>query len=76
MRKRTIIVTGQADSNLSWNDTYIHIKPLLAYLLCSEFWKDNLYKDLVFYKRACGFLLSYSWLVCYHSDFLIATKGD
>jgi hypothetical protein len=76
MRKRTIIVTEQMDLHLTWNDSSLYIKPLPAYLLCTKFWKDYLCEDPVLHERACGFLLSYSWLICYNSDFLIATKGD
>jgi len=32
--------------------------------------------DSELYEKACGFLLSYSWLIRYISDYLIATKGD
>jgi uncharacterized membrane protein len=76
MRKRAIIVTEQMDLHLTWNDSYLYVKPLPAYLLCTEFWKDYLCEDSELYEIACGFLLSYSWLICYNSDYLIATKGD
>lgn len=75
MRKRVIVVTEQMDLHLTWNDSCLYIKPLPAHMLCTEFWKDYLCEDSSLYENACGFLLSYSWLICYNSDFLIATNG-
>jgi hypothetical protein len=50
------------------------VKPLPQYLLSYEFWRDNLCADVELHKSACGFLLSYAWLVCQESDFRIATE--
>lgn len=72
MRKRTIIVTEQMNLHLTWNNSYLYIKPLPAYMLCIEFWKDHLCDDP---ERARGFLMSYSWLIGYNSDYLIVIKG-
>ncbi|KAG9239768.1 hypothetical protein BJ875DRAFT_365010 [Amylocarpus encephaloides] len=75
MKNRTIIATEQADLHLTWSNSYIFIKPLPSYLLVADFWKKNLCDD-VLHENACGFLLSYAWLIRNQSDFEIATKDD
>jgi len=74
MMSRSIIVTEQADLHLTWEGSYMYIKPLPRYLLCSEFWKTHLQESTP-HDNACGFLLSYSWLICYKNDFVLATTG-
>ena len=37
LRKRTIVVTGQKDLHLTWNNSYLYTKPLPVYLLCAKF---------------------------------------
>jgi hypothetical protein len=74
MMSRSIIVTEQADLHLTWDGSYMYMKPLPRYLLCSEFWKTYL-QEPTLHDDACGFLLSYSWLICYKNDFLLATTG-
>ena len=49
----------------------IFIKPLPDYLLNGEFWEKHVCDDDP-YPRARGLLLSYSWLIQFKSDFLIA----
>ena len=38
------------------------------------FWQQHLCCDETIYKRACGYLLSYIWLVCHESDLQIAKQ--
>ncbi|KAG9246908.1 hypothetical protein BJ878DRAFT_416034 [Calycina marina] len=75
MKNRTIIATEQADLHLTWSNSYIFIKPLPPYLLVADFWAKNLCNDTL-HENACGFLLSYAWLIRSQSDFEIATKDD
>lgn len=75
MKNRTIIATEQADLHLTWSNSYIFIKPLPPYLLFADFWTKNLCDDTL-HENACGFLLSYAWLIRSQSDFEIATKDD
>ena len=75
MKNRTIIATEQADLHLTWSNSYIYIKPLPHYLLVADFWKENLCGDTL-HENACGFLLSYAWLIRSQTDFEIATKDD
>jgi len=52
----------------------IFVKPLPNYLLNVKFWETYLCRDHELYPRACGLLLSYSWLIQYKSDFIIAIE--
>lgn len=76
MKNRTIIATEQADLHLTWSDSYIFIKPLPPYLLHADFWTKHLCNGDELHENACGFLLSYAWLIRSQSDFEIATKDD
>jgi hypothetical protein len=62
------------NEHLVWVEERFFVKPLPQYMLNFEFWKDNLCTDVELHKSACGFLLSYAWLVCHESDFRIATE--
>lgn len=76
MKNRAIIVTEQADLHLTWADSYIFIKPLPQYLLRKDVWRDHLCNDATLYENACGFLLSYAWLIQSHLDFEVAKSDD
>ncbi|KAJ5820320.1 hypothetical protein N7474_005911 [Penicillium riverlandense] len=72
---RTIVITENPEEHLIWLSTRIFIKPLPEYLLCHEFWMTKgsiLTQDQSLYQCACGFLLSYCWLICSKSDLAIA----
>ncbi|KAK0631453.1 hypothetical protein B0T14DRAFT_501707 [Immersiella caudata] len=69
---RTITITEDVSEHLVWHHSRIFIKPLPAYLLDHGFWTDNLCEDLNLHQAACGFLLSYAWLVSRESDFRLA----
>jgi len=69
---RTIAITENINEHLVWHHLRIFVKPLPAYLLDHAFWSDNLCSDPDLHKSACGFLLSYAWLVTRESDFRLA----
>ncbi|KIW45385.1 uncharacterized protein PV06_03782 [Exophiala oligosperma] len=69
---RTIVLTEQADCHLVWHDTKILIKPLPEILLDHQAWEIYLNESNQTRRAACGFLLSYLWLISEQSDFQIA----
>ncbi|KAF2140837.1 uncharacterized protein K452DRAFT_288247 [Aplosporella prunicola CBS 121167] len=72
--ERQVVITEQADLHLLWLESRIFIKPLPAYLLNYDFWKTNICDDVELHTRACGFLLSYAWLVSHPSDLEMAME--
>lgn len=74
MLERQIMITEQADLHLLWTHTSILIKPLQTFLLDYQFWLDHICPDQALHASACGFILSYAWLVCHQSDFKIAME--
>lgn len=72
MIDREILATEQIDLHLLWQESRIFIKPLPEFLMDHEFWTENLCDNQKDHKNACGFLLSYTWLVCFQSDLKIA----
>lgn len=73
---RRIIVTEQADLHLTWDHAGIYLKPLPAYLLDEHVWATYLCQSAALYESACGFLMSYVWLVTNESDFRLATANE
>lgn len=69
---REILVTEQIDLHLLWQESRLYLKPLPEYLMNFDFWKDYICKDKELYESACGFVLSYIWLVCHRSDLRMA----
>lgn len=72
---RTIVITENPNEHLVWNATQIFIKPIPEYLLSHDFWTRKgsfLIQDRSLNQSACGFLLSYCWLICTKSDLSIA----
>ncbi|KAJ5175441.1 uncharacterized protein N7482_001318 [Penicillium canariense] len=72
---RAIIITENPNEHLVWNATRIFIKPLPEYILSYDFWLTDggsLIHDQSLYHSACGFLLSYCWLISTKSDLVIA----
>lgn len=72
---RTFVVTENPNEHLVWSTTRIFIKPLPEYLLSHNFWTtegSTLLQDRSLYQSACGFLLSYCWLICTKPDLTIA----
>lgn len=74
MLDRQIVITEQADLHLLWTHTNILIKPLQMFLLDYQFWLDHICLNQALHASACGFILSYAWLVCHQSDFKIAME--
>ncbi|KAI0116314.1 hypothetical protein GGR51DRAFT_313635 [Nemania sp. FL0031] len=75
---REIIITEDISEHLVWQqskDPKIFIKPLRAYLLDYGFWREHLCSDAELHKSACGFILSYIWLISWESDFHIALQN-
>ena len=61
-------MTEQVDLHMVRQESRIFIKPMPDFLLDYEFWKNHICRDTNLYECACGFLLSYVWLVCSKSD--------
>ena len=79
---REIVITEQFDLHLVWRRSRLYIKPLPSYLLDRSFWETYLVREetepdkrergRVVRENACGFLLSYVWLIRYESDMRLA----
>ena len=69
---REIMLTEDPDEHLIWHRSRIFIKPLNTWLLDWGFWNEHICDDANLYRAACGFLVSYTWLVGRESDFGIA----
>ncbi|KAI0455757.1 hypothetical protein F5B21DRAFT_470539 [Xylaria acuta] len=72
--RRQIVLTEIPSEHLISDYSVIFIKPLPSYLLLHEFWADHLSHPAL-HSAACGFLLSYTWLITYRSDFDIAKEN-
>jgi hypothetical protein len=70
--RREIVLTESPDEHLVEDRAVIFVKPLPEYLLSFEFWTTHLSADRDLHQSACGLLLSYVWIVAYHSDMSIA----
>ena len=71
---RTIVIAEQADCHLTLTEHTILLKPLPRFLMHHGIWEDHLCQDAGLFKDANGFLMSYTWLICYESDFQIARE--
>ncbi|KAL5325425.1 hypothetical protein ACEPPN_006550 [Leptodophora sp. 'Broadleaf-Isolate-01'] len=69
---RQILVTEDPNEHLVWHEARIFVKPLPAFLLDLKCWVHCLCKTKELHESACGFLLSYAWLVTHESDLRIA----
>jgi len=67
-----ILYTQQMDLHLLHFSNKLMIKPLPEWILCADFWNDNLCGDTKLHKSACGFLLSYVWLLTTPLDLKLA----
>lgn len=78
MMGRSVVVTEQADLHLLYHSDVLFLKPLPAYLLSRATWtiyfNHKNRKEL--HKSACGFLLTYAWLVRSPLDFKIAEQEN
>jgi len=75
MLGRELVITEQVDLHMVRQESRIFLKPLPEFLLSADFWTTHLCRDLDLHRCACGFLLSYVWLVCSKSDLRIAQRG-
>ncbi|KAH8586239.1 hypothetical protein B0O99DRAFT_644914 [Bisporella sp. PMI_857] len=69
---REIVITEDPTEHLVWHETRIFIKPLPMFLVDLECWNRKICKAKQLHEAACGFLLSYAWLVRHESDLRIA----
>jgi hypothetical protein len=74
MLRRPVVITENVDEHLLVSFSVIFVKPLPEYLLSYDFWETHICSNHPLYRRACGFLLSYTWLVAFESDFKIAQE--
>jgi succinate dehydrogenase/fumarate reductase cytochrome b subunit len=75
LENRSIVKTEQADLHLLYYDKILLLKPLPSYLLCQCAWDLYLNHDKKLHKLACGFLLSYIWLIRSPVDFKLAEEA-
>ena len=74
---RELTITEDISEHLTWHQSKsarLYLKPLRAYLFSEAFWREHLCSDVDLHKSACGFLLSYVWLISWESDFHIAKE--
>ena len=71
-----VLHTEQVDLHLLKFSTRLLIKPLPDYILNYEFWDTHLCESKDLHQSACGFLLSYIWLICSPLDLRLARKLD
>ena len=71
---RNVVLTEDLDEHLVWYQAKIFIKPLHPWLLDWRFWLDQICPETYLFKAACGFLISYTWLICHPSDFALALE--
>lgn len=69
---RHVVITESVSEHLVWHQAKIFVKPLNSYLLDHKFWADYLCRSDTLHKSACGFLLSYVWLISRETDFRLA----
>lgn len=71
-----ILQTDRADLHLIKFSKRMLVKPLPAYLVDFEFWEQHLCRTRELHECACGFFMSYIWLVCSPHDWKIAFELD
>ncbi|KAH5631804.1 hypothetical protein HBI51_192350 [Parastagonospora nodorum] len=67
-----VLFTQQMDLHLLKFSNHLLIKPLPEWILCADFWTKHLCSDKVLHQSACGFLLSYVWLLVTPLDLKLA----
>lgn len=71
-----VLLTEQADLHLLRFSSYLLVKPLRGYMLSVDFWRQYICPDAELYASACGFLVSYIWLIRSPTDLRIAQELD
>lgn len=72
MMSFNILATQQMDLHLLKFSSNLMLKPLPEWILSSEFWVEHICLDERLHASACGFLLSYVWLVTTPLDLKLA----
>ncbi|KAK2739759.1 hypothetical protein FQN57_006456 [Myotisia sp. PD_48] len=72
MMNLEVLVTDQADLHLLKFSNKIFLKPLPDYILDYDFWVEYLCKTQALHEAACGFCLSYIWLISSPHDLRLA----
>lgn len=67
-----VLSTDQVDLHLLKYSDRFFIKPLPEYMLDYDFWDQHLCDSKELHESACGFLLSYTWLICTPLDLRLA----
>ncbi|KAF2187369.1 hypothetical protein K469DRAFT_725395 [Zopfia rhizophila CBS 207.26] len=67
-----VLYTQQMDLHLLKFSNRLLLKPLPEWMLSHEFWEDHICESKELHKSACGFLLSYIWLLCSPLDLKLA----
>jgi hypothetical protein len=67
-----ILYTQQMDLHLLKFSDRLMVKPLPEWILCADFWSEHLCGSEELHKSACGFLLSYVWLLTTPLDLKLA----
>lgn len=67
-----VLSTDQVDLHFLKVSDRLFIKPLPEYMLDYDFWKQYLCDSKELHQSACGFLLSYTWLICSPLDLRLA----
>jgi hypothetical protein len=67
-----VLPTQQMDLHLLKFSNKVILKPLQEYMLDYNFWQQHISVKSELYKSACGFLLSYVWLITSPIDLKIA----
>jgi uncharacterized membrane protein len=74
MMKRDITISEKIELHLVWFDSTIFIKPLPAWILDYDFYEKHICSNEKLYLLANGWLVSYTKLIRYPSDFDIAME--
>ncbi|KAL7269556.1 hypothetical protein RUND412_007781 [Rhizina undulata] len=75
MMHREILITEDPTLHLIWDDRSIYIKPLPTYVLHFNFFKRHIAPNEELRKCANGLLYTYTRMILYHSDFVIAKEN-
>ncbi|KAM7195917.1 hypothetical protein V8F20_007282 [Naviculisporaceae sp. PSN 640] len=73
-REREVIVDEHPGLHLVWYYQTIFIKPIPAYLFSPSFWSYIEEKDKDVFEASLGFMRSYTFLIQYETDYLVACE--